>query len=98
MVLNVRRGLGAFLVLASVRLAAFGCAGPEAFQSNLEETGAAGTSTGMAGQVAGGGGGDTNPSGLGGTAGLEDAGTSGVAGATGGSGGSVAGQGGNIGP
>jgi hypothetical protein len=108
MVLNVRRGIRAFLVLASLRLAAFGCGAPEAFQNKLLEAGAAGTGTGVGGQAAGGVGGDTTPSGLAGaagldaglsgTAGLDDAGDSGSAGGTGGSGGSVAGQGGNIGP
>jgi len=108
MVLNVQRGLRAFLVLAALRLAPFGCAPPEAFKGNLMEAGTAGAGAGVAGQAAGGGGGDTNPSGLAGTAGFDaglsgtaglgDTGGSGVAGATGGSGGSVAGQGGNIGP
>ena len=107
MMVNARRGLSAFLALAFLRLAAFGCAAPEAFQGKLAEAGAAGTTTGVGGQAAGGAGGDTTPSGLAGTAGfdaspsgaagLEEAGVSGVAGAAVGSGGSVAGQGGNAG-
>ena len=108
MLLMGRRGLQAFLVLAALRLGAFGCAGPEAFQSNLVEDGGAGTTAGVGGNAAGGAGGDITPSGLAGTAGFDagvsgtaglgDAGGSGVAGATGGSAGSVAGQGGNISP
>jgi hypothetical protein len=107
MVLNARCGVSALLALVFLRLAAFGCAAPEAFQGKLAEAGAAGTTTGVGGHAAGGAGGDTTSSGLAGTAGfdaslagttgLEDAGVSGVAGATGGSGGSVAGQGGNAG-
>jgi hypothetical protein len=106
MALIGKHGLRVVMLLASLRLAAFGCGGPEAFRGQLVEDGGAGT-TGVGGNAAGGAGGDTTSSGaagaagfdagLSGAAGLEDGGVSGLAGATGGSG-SFGGQGGNVGP
>src|ERR1700736_3357648 len=74
-----RRGLLSLWLLAILRLAAVGCAGPEPLRRRLSEDGGAGANTGAGGNTPSGAAGDITASGSAGTVG-PDAGPSGGAG------------------